>query len=78
MSSESATPKPYPEINTLECKACGRCILACPKKVLEKGTQLNERGYVFTVYKGEGCIGCASCFYACPEPNALSVHIPQK
>ncbi len=72
------TTKPYPVINALECKACERCIAACPKQCLKAGDVLNERGYKATVYVGEGCIGCASCFYCCPEPNAIEIHIPQK
>ena len=69
---------PYPQINALECKSCGRCVDACPKKCLEIGNELNVRGYRSVVYKGEGCIGCASCFYTCPEPYALEIHIPKK
>ncbi|MDR0993374.1 MAG: ferredoxin family protein [Verrucomicrobiota bacterium] len=67
---------PYPVIVSLECKACGRCIAACPKHVLHMGAALNARGYPFAEYDGEGCIGCGNCFYACPEPNAVQVHIP--
>lgn len=70
--------KPYPLINALECKSCGRCVQACPKKCLEIGTVLNERGYKAVTYKGTGCVGCATCFYSCPEPWALEIHIPQK
>ena len=69
---------PYPKINALECKSCGRCVDACPKQCLEIGNELNVRGYRSVVYKGEGCIGCASCFYTCPEPHALEIHIPKK
>ncbi len=69
--------KPYPVINELECKSCSRCVVACPKQCLRIGTKLNERGYHSVEYTG-GCIGCASCFYNCPEPNALEVHIPAK
>lgn len=65
--------KPFPRIEVIECKACGRCIAACPKKVLELGEELNERGYNYVKYKGEGCIGCSNCFYTCPEPNAIEV-----
>ncbi len=60
-------------INDLECKACGRCVIACPVKVLELGQRLNARGYKYVVYKGEGCIGCGNCYYSCPEPLAISV-----
>lgn len=75
---DTPTPEPYPVINALECKACGRCVVACPKQVLVMGEAINERGYRFAVYTGAGCIGCAACFYTCPEPNAIEVHIPQK
>ena len=70
--------KPYPEINALECKSCSRCVVACPKHCIEIGKDLNARGYHSAVYLGEGCIGCGTCFYCCPEPNAIAVHIPIK
>jgi acetyl-CoA synthetase len=70
--------KPYPIINTKECKACERCITDCPANVLKLGDEFNERGYKFAVYSGDGCIGCGACFYTCPEPLAIEVHIPQK
>lgn len=75
---EIDTTKPYPAINQLECKSCSRCVVACPKKCLEIGTELNARGYRAVRYVGTGCIGCGNCFYSCPEPNALAVHIPEK
>lgn len=70
--------KPYPLINPLECKSCSRCVVACPKECLRIGKTLNERGYYSVEYTGEGCVGCASCFYSCPEPNAIEIHIPQR
>jgi NAD-dependent dihydropyrimidine dehydrogenase PreA subunit len=70
--------KPYPLINSLECKSCGRCVAACPKQVLQIGSELNERGYRYVVYAGTGCVGCGTCFYTCPEPYALEIHIPAK
>jgi acetyl-CoA synthetase len=70
--------KPYPVINAIECKACERCILACPANVLKLGDEFNERGYRFAIYSGEGCIGCGNCYYTCPEPFAIEVHIPSK
>ncbi len=76
--SNVKAPGPYPVIDPLECKACGRCIAACPKKVIEMGRELNVRGYTFAMYMGAGCIGCLNCFYVCPEPNAVEVHIPVK
>jgi len=70
--------KPYPVINAVECKACERCLIACPVNVLKMGNEFNDRGYRFVVYSGEGCIGCGACYYTCPEPLAIEVHIPVK
>lgn len=76
--SENTKKEPYPVINILECKACGRCIAACPKGVLKMGDKINARGYRYVEFSGAGCIGCTNCFYTCPEPNAIEVHIPDK
>ena len=70
------TGKPYPKFNHLECKQCERCILACPYNLLELSTKINERGYRYVEYVGEGCVGCANCYYTCPEPLAIEIHIP--
>ncbi len=75
MSQET---KPRPVIHALECKACRRCVVACPVKCLELGRALNARGYTPVVYRGEGCIGCGNCYYTCPEPNCIEVRIPAK
>ena len=29
-----------------ECKGCGRCLKACPKKLLAVGNALNKQGYL--------------------------------
>ncbi len=47
--------KAYPVINKLECKACERCIIACPRNVLYMSSRINERGYHYVEYRGEGC-----------------------
>lgn len=70
--------KPYPIIHEIECKSCSRCVVACPKKVLSLGEKLNERGYRYAVYAGEGCSGCTNCFYTCPEPNAIDLVLADK
>jgi len=77
-NSADDAPQPYPVIHALECKACGRCIEACPKNVLVMSEEFNERGYNYAVYVGEGCTGCGNCFYTCPEPGAIEVHIPER
>ncbi len=55
------------------CKGCGRCVAACPKKCLEIGEELNSMGIKSVKYRGEGCISCGICFYNCPEPYALRI-----
>jgi 2-oxoisovalerate ferredoxin oxidoreductase delta subunit len=70
--------EPYPVINTIECKGCERCLLACKRDVLKMSASINERGYHYAIYDGEGCNGCGDCYYTCPEPLALEVHIPPK
>jgi 2-oxoisovalerate ferredoxin oxidoreductase delta subunit len=52
--------------------------MACPKDVLRMSECLNERGYHYVEYVGSGCIGCANCYYTCPEPLAIEIHIPLK
>ena len=57
-----------------ECKGCGRCLKACPKKLLAVGNALNKQGYLaITAEEPELCIGCGSCFYQCPEPGAITI-----
>lgn len=67
---------PRPVIDADECKSCGRCINACPKKCLRLATGLNRRGVRPAEYAGEGCTGCGICFYNCPEPYAITVEKP--
>ena len=73
-----ADEQPRPVIDEDRCKGCGRCIAACPKKVLRFKSTLNRRSVKPAEYVGEGCIGCGFCFYNCPEPFAVEVHTPDK
>lgn len=61
------------EIHFDECKGCLLCVTVCPTHVLQKQGKLNKQGYFPVEYTGSGCIGCGYCFYACPEPGAISV-----
>ncbi len=62
------------EINADECKGCLLCVSVCPPKVIVKtSAKLNKQGYYPVAYSGAGCTGCGYCFYACPEPGAISV-----
>jgi 2-oxoglutarate ferredoxin oxidoreductase subunit delta len=62
------------EIRVDECKGCGCCIADCPTGVLAVSENLNRMGYHPARYIGEGCIACGICFYACPEPGAITVY----
>jgi NAD-dependent dihydropyrimidine dehydrogenase PreA subunit len=57
-----------------ECKGCTLCNDVCPLKVLKMSEKFNTRGYHTAMYIGEGCTGCGVCFYACPEPGAITVY----
>ena len=65
--------KYFVKIEPDECKGCERCVNACPKAVLKMGTELNFMGFPFAYYVGAGCIGCAACYYNCPEPGAITI-----
>jgi len=62
-----------PVIAEDECKSCGRCVAACPKHCLYLAAHINRRGVRPVEYAGQGCIGCAICFYTCPEPYVIVV-----
>ncbi|MCL2157439.1 MAG: ferredoxin family protein [Methanobrevibacter sp.] len=78
MVKSKTKPQPFPIIHKNECKACDRCIISCKNKVLEISQELNDSGYNYVKYKGEGCNGCGDCYYTCPEPLAIEIHIPKK
>lgn len=56
-------------IDQHRCKGCGRCIVECPRDLIEAGSELNELGYQYVVFKGrpEDCSGCSLCAVACPD-----------
>lgn len=63
-----------PEVDEEKCTACGQCVLACPKKLIQlQPINLPVRVLCMNLNKGKlvrsicsiGCIGCGACFRAC-------------
>ena len=52
-----------------ECKGCGLCVHACPKKILEMAQdRINKKGYnPAQITDQDACIGCAMCATRCPD-----------
>ncbi|MDR1738397.1 MAG: 4Fe-4S dicluster domain-containing protein [Candidatus Symbiothrix sp.] len=55
-------------VNTVRCKGCNLCVVACPTGVLALGKEVNAKGYNYAqTVKADECIACASCGYVCPD-----------
>jgi len=69
-AQRKARPKPFllPEF----CKACGRCIEACPKGCIQLGDHINPAtGLTPVEIDLAVCNACGLCLSACPEPYGL-------
>ena len=53
-------------IDVEACKGCELCIVACPPRVLEMSTAVNELGVRYPLLH-PGCTGCAACLMVCPD-----------
>ncbi|MFA5479816.1 MAG: 4Fe-4S dicluster domain-containing protein [Candidatus Muiribacteriota bacterium] len=56
------------KIAEINCKECGLCVEACPKKILRISDRLNAKGYrVVECIDDNQCVGCAACAKVCPD-----------
>lgn len=64
--------KPTPFLFPQFCKACERCISACPKDCIHLSEEIDPRtGLTPVVVDLSVCNGCGLCLEACPEPYGL-------
>lgn len=71
-----------PVVDREKCTACGKCVEACPRKLIELHS-LNHRIFVFCKSHDKGpqvkkacsvgCIGCRICVKQCPVEDGMKV-----
>jgi electron transport complex protein RnfB len=74
-------PSGLPEVDPDKCTACGKCVAACPKKII-KLVPVNRRLHILCSSHDKGakvrkicavgCIGCTKCVKEAPE-GAISM-----
>ena len=66
------------EFEPLACISCGRCVEACPEKLIpSRLAKFSEHGQKdeFERWHGLECIECGSCSFACPAKRQLAQSI---
>lgn len=73
-----------PEVDEVKCTACGKCVTACPKAIIELRRKGPENGRIFVscISRDKGgiarkacraaCIGCGKCLSVC-EFSAIAL-----
>ncbi len=63
------TPSSKLTFNIERCKACGLCVEACPRKLLELDlSTMNSKGlHPARITDQSRCIACALCAMMCPD-----------
>ena len=78
MTTANVKTRPRPFLFPHLCKACGRCIEACPKHCIELGTEIDPvTGFTPVTVNLDACNGCGLCISACPEPHGLMPMPPE-
>ena len=63
------------EFEPLACINCGRCVEACPEKLIpSRLAKFSEHGQKdeFERWHGLECIECGSCSYVCPSRRQVA------
>ena len=64
--------RPQPFLEPDYCKACLRCVDACPRDCITPGDTINPvTGLTPVQLQLDHCNGCGLCIQACPEPYGL-------
>ncbi|MGB9081114.1 MAG: 4Fe-4S dicluster domain-containing protein [Desulfuromonadaceae bacterium] len=58
-----------PKIDPARCSGCGRCVAACPEKVITLETVRHHKTAV--LQHSERCTSCGRCVKACPVAALL-------
>ena len=64
MPSEAVQSKAAPLIDARHCSGCGRCVTACPDRIITLEVSGYRKHAVITL--PERCTGCLLCVKACP------------
>lgn len=63
-ANERILPKATPTIAVARCSGCGRCVAACPERIITLEANGHRKQAVITA--PERCTRCGACITACP------------
>lgn len=58
------TQTPYVKVDLHKCKACWKCIVACPQQVIGRISFLWHKHIILK--DSDNCSGCKKCIGICP------------
>ncbi|MDD2732463.1 MAG: 4Fe-4S binding protein [Desulfuromonadaceae bacterium] len=53
-----------PKVDSARCSGCGRCVAACPEKIITLETDRFHKNAV--ILRPDRCTSCGRCVEACP------------